>query len=122
MLQSTWFSCFEPANLYDTNARTIHIIRPEGPCFISGHSRKYSENYKGKVTQHLSQNDFHQIINEINDIGHCYFPCLPAILIGYGLFIFTLGLSLVIPWYSILDLNLPIVFVSRIWPRIYAKR
>ena len=53
------------------------IIRPESKTWWNGMAESYSFNsYDGKIMEwHMSQREFGQMIEQINDVIWSYYPC-----------------------------------------------
>ena len=74
------------------------VTRPVSKTWINGIANAYSEDFdKKKLSEHISEYDFQQIMERINDTLISYFPCPLSFYCGYICCLFTLGLSLLCP-------------------------
>lgn len=80
---------------------TCIVLRPKGPFFLNGFSKKYSSRYDNALQAFISQQEFIDIIDDLNEKIESHWPCLCSMLFGYLMAIFTFGLSLLIPWVCI---------------------
>ena len=81
-----------------------YIVRPVAGTFITGLARAYDEEYDKEVFgNYISQRDYMQIIEQINDTLENYFPCPLCWGCGYIFAIFTLGLSFLCPYICVRD-------------------
>lgn len=87
--------------LIPKSTATKIIIKPKGPYFINGLSKKYSTKFPKQLESYLKPEEFTLIIDEINDILQTYWSCTPALLFGYLFCLFTFGLSFLIPYVCI---------------------
>lgn len=100
MPHSKFFKCFEPRkaknNFHKPNT-PIHIIRPTGLWFINGVSKEYDDSFPEPINDYISAEEWNKVMNKINDCGITYFPCFPALVIGYLLSLLTCCISMFIP-------------------------
>lgn len=71
--------------------------------FVSGLSSQYDSTYPKALRPYLEQRLFSEAMSHVNEKLATYWPCLPALTIGYGCCLCTLGLSLLVPWICIGD-------------------
>ena len=101
--------------LIPKNTSSKIIIKPKGPYFINGMSKRYSTKFPKGLENYLKEEEYILIIDEVNDILHTYWSCPPALCIGYLLCLFTFGLSLLIPFICI---NEAIKFINDYFAKI----
>ena len=84
---------------------TVHIVRPSAKTFVTGIATAYDENSYDheKISPYLSQREYVDVIERINDTLLSYFPCPLAWYCGYLCSLFTLGLSLLCPLICVRD-------------------
>ena len=86
------------ANLYNYPVATnIIVIKPVGPFYINGFSKKFSTKYDERLSSYLHQEEFENTIHEINVLVEYYWPCKASIIVGIIASVLTLGLSLLLP-------------------------
>jgi hypothetical protein len=73
--------------------------------FFNGICKEYSESYPECLEGSVSEDEWHKCINKINDCGITYFPCIPALVIGYVLSLLTCCISLCIPMCCASDMH-----------------
>jgi hypothetical protein len=83
----------------------LYIIRPNGTWFFNGISKTYSESYPENLKDHIGEEEWHKVMNKINDVGITYFPCTAALVLGYILSILTCFLSCCIPMCCACDMR-----------------
>ena len=80
------------------------VARPASKTWVNGLAQTYSEEFDSKrLQEHISQKEYVQIMERINDILINYFPCPLSWYCGYFCCLFTLGLSLLCPLICIND-------------------
>ena len=79
------------------------VIRPSAATFVTGLAKAYDETYPEQLRPYLSQREFSQMMEAINDALLTYFPCCLCWTIGYLCCLPTLGLSLCCPAICISD-------------------
>jgi len=89
------------ARLVPDSTPTCVVLKPKGPFFLNGFSKKYSSRYESSLGELISQQEFIGIIDDLNEKIESHWPCLCSMIFGYIMAIFTFGLSLLIPWICI---------------------
>jgi len=97
------FDCIFNQQIPCSNSVFI-VAAPASKTWVNGLARTYSEQYDAaRLSQHISEKEYVQIMERINDLLINYFPCPLAWWCGYICCIFTLGLSLCCPLICIND-------------------
>ena len=74
------------------------VVRPSGKTFVTGLAMSYSELYDREGFEgYLTEREFTNIMDTINDTLFNYFPCPMCLCIGYFCALPTLGLSFLMP-------------------------
>ena len=81
----------------------VVVVRPASKTWVNGLAQTYSEVYDERLSDHIEQREYEQIMERINDMLINYFPCPLSWYCGYLCCIFTLGLSLLCPYICIHD-------------------
>ena len=74
------------------------IVPPSGKTFITGMASQFDDEYDDRLMSgRLERSKFREIIHNINDILFSYWPCSTCWWIGYVCWLWTLGLSFILP-------------------------
>ena len=95
MLPSGISHCWVPKK---PKGNAVYYIKPTGAAFINGVCSKYSKEFPPELVGVIDQEEFIRMMERINGITRTYWPCGPALAIGFGLCPFTCGLSMFVPW------------------------
>ena len=80
------------------------VVRPASKTWVNGLAQTYSEEYDSeRLAPYISEQEYVQTMERINDILINYFPCPLSWYCGYLCCLFTLGLSLLCPYVCISD-------------------
>eukprot|EP00354_Favella_ehrenbergii_P007443 CAMPEP_0170469304 /NCGR_PEP_ID=MMETSP0123-20130129/12174_1 /TAXON_ID=182087 /ORGANISM="Favella ehrenbergii, Strain Fehren 1" /LENGTH=143 /DNA_ID=CAMNT_0010736119 /DNA_START=9 /DNA_END=440 /DNA_ORIENTATION=+ len=82
---------------------SIVVIRPSAKTFVNGIASTYDEEYDARLKGRVSEFEFTDMIEKLNDQLSSMFPCNLCWVLGYVLCPFSLGLSLLIPYQCIKD-------------------
>ena len=66
--------------------------------FINGLSSRYSDSYPKELIGIMSERDFKDVVQKLNEILITFWPCYPCYLFGYIFAPCTVGLSFLCPW------------------------
>ena len=89
--------------LIPVSSENIIIIEPIAKTFINGLARKYNDNYPKQLEHHIDKERYFKAISEINALLATFWPCIPALSIGYVFSCFSCGFSFCIPYLCIKD-------------------
>ena len=96
------------------------IIPPSSKTFVNGMASSYSNTYpKEFLLGILSENDFLNIVNDINESLLSFWPCCYCFCFGYGCALCTLGISFLAPYACIKDAQDYVMQRINHWNRTY---